>query len=424
MRVSGPGALSLARSLTQTSSFSPRHATLCSLFDAAGALIDEALVLYFQAPKSFTGEEVVEFQCHGGMMVASMVLEALVHQGARLATPGEFSKRAFLNGRIDLAEAEAIAHLIEAKSEEAAKILARQMKGELSRFVYEAREALLEILAYVEVSIDYAEEDLPQDLVRQMEAKLARLEQQLLQIVTVSQQRKGLMQGFKVAIVGKPNVGKSSLLNGLLQYDRAIISDVAGTTRDTIEEQMRIGTHLIKIVDTAGIRHTEEAVEQIGIARSKKAIEEADIVLALFDASRPKDAEDEEILALLTTYASSKHLIYVLNKTDLPCVFHGLEDALHVSTFASLQSIVDTLKAYLDTQRVDEGVLLTSAHQIASVQKAYGAIKEATPRLHEAELELFAFHLHEAINGLGAITRPYGVDEMLDKMFGTFCLGK
>lgn len=414
----------LACSLAQKPSFSPRHATLSSLFDPQGALIDEALVVYFQAPKSFTGEEVVEFQCHGGMMVASMVLDTLLGYGARLAAPGEFSKRAFLNGRIDLAEAEAIAKLIEAKSEEAAKILARQMKGELSRFVNEARESLLEILAYVEVSIDYAEEDLPEGLIHQMEAKLTALEQQLGQVVTVSEQRKGLMQGFKVAIVGKPNVGKSSLLNGLLHYDRAIISDVAGTTRDTIEEEMRIGTHLIKIVDTAGIRHTEEKVEQIGIARSKKAIEEADIVLALFDASRPKDAEDVEILALLDAYASSKHVVYLLNKTDLPKVFEGLENALHVSTLSSLSCVADALRTHLDTQRMDEGMLLTSTHQIASVRKAHEAIIEAKPRLEEAELELFAFHLNEAIGALGAITRPYGVDEMLDKMFGTFCLGK
>jgi tRNA modification GTPase len=240
-----------------------------------GTLIDEAIVIYFQAPRSFTGEEVVEFQCHGGYVVAESLLRAVLAEGARLAQPGEFSKRAFLNGRFDLTQAEATAALIEAKSDDAARILARQMKGELRGYIEGIRDALLEILAYSEVVIDYAEEDLPQDVVEQIEVNSRRLN--ILSHVPSNQAEdvQGLMQGFRVAIIGKPNVGKSSLLNALLDYERAIVSDIAGTTRDTIEEQVRIGTHLIRLVDTAGIRNAHDEIERIGIERSIAAIENA-----------------------------------------------------------------------------------------------------------------------------------------------------
>jgi tRNA modification GTPase len=254
IRLSGTKALEIAKKITKKENFTPRYATLSNVYDLQGTLIDESIILYFQAPFSFTAEDVVEIQCHGGFIVAQSILKTLLACGARLANPGEFSKRAFFNGRIDLSEAEAIAQLIEAKSEDAAKILARQMKGELKEFIEKIRDAIIHILAYSEVSIDYAEEDLPQDLVMQIEAKLRDLVDSLHKTLVASRSREGLMQGFRVAIVGKPNVGKSSLLNALLNYNRAIVSDIAGTTRDTIEEQVKIGTHLIRIVDTAGIR--------------------------------------------------------------------------------------------------------------------------------------------------------------------------
>ncbi len=271
IRLSGPASLDIAKKLSKKNNFTPRHATLTSLYDSSDDLIDESLVLYFQAPRSFTAEDVIEFQCHGGIVVADMILNEVLKHGARLATPGEFSKRAFLNGRIDLTEAEAIAKLIETKSIDAAKILTRQMKGEVKEFVESVRENLVEVLAFVEVNIDYAEEDLPQDLMDQIKDKLDDLRIELKKTYDSSKRREGLIEGFKVSIVGKPNVGKSSLLNSLLNYDRAIISDIAGTTRDTIEEEIRIGTHLIKIVDTAGIREANDTIERIGIQRSKKA---------------------------------------------------------------------------------------------------------------------------------------------------------
>lgn len=428
MRVSGPNALSLAKILSHKEAFIPRQATLCFLHDTMNDPIDQAIIIYFQAPHSFTSEDVVEFQCHGGVVVAQIILETLMAHGVRLANPGEFSKRAFLNGRIDLSEAEAIAALIETKSVDAAKMLTRQLKGELRDFVLHVRELLVEILAFVEVNIDYAEEDLPLDMLRQIETKLVNLHAKLLKTYESSKRRQGLIQGFKVAIVGKPNVGKSSLLNKLLSYDRAIISDIAGTTRDTIEEELRIGTHLVKIVDTAGIRQAGDVIEKIGIERSLKAIEESEIVIAMFDNSRASDEEDRTIMELLKEHAYDKHVLNVLNKSDLPSFFDrslfGTDDIISLSCHESTHLLVDALNAILDTTERDDTTMLTSLRQLSAVKKAYETIEESLRLLTQGELELFAFHINEAIYAISSITTAFERDEILDKMFGNFCLGK
>jgi len=309
--------LSIAKTLTKRVTFKVRYAPLTPLYDANSELIDEAITIYFEGPKSFTGEDVVEFQCHGGVVVAQEILQATLDAGARLAEPGEYSKRAFMNGRIDLTEAEAIAQLIEAKSEDAAKILAKQMKGSLREYVEEVRDQLLHALAYSEVTIDYAEEDLPQDLVEQIQARLSDISVNLKRTLQASESRQGLMQGFKVSLLGKPNVGKSSLLNSLLNYNRAIVSEIAGTTRDTIEEQVKIGSHIIRIVDTAGIREAGDEIERIGIERSIEAVEESDIVIAIFDGSRTLDAEDRKIIELMNAHKDDREFICVVNKQDL-----------------------------------------------------------------------------------------------------------
>ncbi|WP_292661170.1 tRNA uridine-5-carboxymethylaminomethyl(34) synthesis GTPase MnmE [Nitratifractor sp.] len=426
VRLSGPDALSIARRIAPHASLEPRYAQLQTLFDASGEVIDRGLVLRFQAPRSFTGEEVVEFQCHGGQIVAQEILEAALHHGARLAEPGEFSKRAFLNGKIDLSEAEAIAKLIEARSVDAARILARQVRGELGRFVDEAREALLRALAHSEVMIDYAEEDLPEDLVAKLQEQLTELSERLKRIVESSERRRGLIEGFRVAIVGKPNVGKSSLLNALLSYERAIVSDVAGTTRDTIEEEIRIGTHILRIVDTAGIREAGDRIEAIGVERSLRSVEEADIVLALFDRSRPWDAEDEAILEMLRN--SGKEWIAVLNKCDLPTRMATEKlapyEPVEIDTRKNFSALPERLKAFLDRYNVDEELMLSSRRQIEAVREAQQAIAEALPPLHAGELELFSYRLQEAATALGKITHPYESEEILDRMFGEFCLGK
>jgi len=345
----------------------------------------------------------------------------------RLAHPGEFSKRAFLNGRIDLSEAEAIAALIETQSVDAAKMLARQLKGELKTFVLHVRNLLVEILAFVEVNIDYAEEDLPHDMIEQIHTKLTYLYETLLKTYESSKRREGMMQGFKVSIVGKPNVGKSSLLNTLLSYDRAIISDIAGTTRDTIEESLRIGSHLIKIIDTAGIREAYDRIEKIGIERSIAAIEESEIVIAMFDNSRDFNEEDSAIIELLNTYAHEKHIVNVLSKVDLDNHFDTTllkEHYISLSHHQGVPQLLKYLETILDQKSYEDTTMLTSLRQREAVKKAYEAIESSLKRMNEGELELFAFHVNEAIDAISSITATFERDEILEKMFGSFCVGK
>jgi len=426
VRLSGSEALSIAQKLSLGKTFKKRHATLCDIYNAKGELLDEAIVLYFAGPHSFTAEDVVEIQCHGGSIVAELILQAALQAGARMAEAGEFSKRAFFNGRIDLSEAEAISQLIAAKSEDAAKILATQIKGSLKSFIEQVRDDMLHILAYSEVTIDYAEEDLPPDLVEQIRTKLLELQKLLQRTLLASKSRAGLMQGFRVAIVGKPNVGKSSLLNALLNYNRAIVSDIAGTTRDTIEEQVRIGSHLIRIVDTAGIREADDEIERIGIERSLEAIEQSDIVIALFDASREADAEDRAILDLLEDAAATKEKIFVKNKIDLPqkLDLDGVTWDLELNSKEDVSALVEKLASIMDRTNTSEEMMLISQRQIHAVEQTLQNIEEALEPLMDQELEIFSFHINEALKAIASITRPFENDEMLDKMFGSFCLGK
>jgi tRNA modification GTPase len=426
IRISGDMALNIAQKLSKRESFTPRYAYLSNIYDSDDELIDESILIYFRAPYSFTAEDVVEIQCHGGFIVAQSILKAVLDAGARLAEAGEFSKRAFFNGRIDLSEAEAIAGLIEAKSEDAAKILAKQMKGSLKEYIEKIRDEIIHILAYSEVSIDYAEEDLPQDLVEQIKAKLQDLTTSLQSTLRASQTRAGLMQGFRVAIVGKPNVGKSSLLNSLLNYNRAIVSDIAGTTRDTIEEQVKIGTHLIRIVDTAGIRVANDEIERIGIQRSLEAINDSDIVIALFDGSRVADDEDKEIIKLIKENTKDKDVLHVENKIDLPKKFEcdDIKFDMHINSKQSVDELVKRLETIMDMANSSDEMMLISQRQITAVQATLQNIQEALVPLQDQELEIFSFHLNEAVKEISSITRPFENDEMLDKMFGSFCLGK
>ena len=428
IRLSGDKALSIAKILTKRNTFTVRYAHLTPLYNAADELIDETISIYFQGPNSFTGEDVVEFQCHGGLVVAQEILQATLDAGARLAEPGEFSKRAFMNGRIDLTEAEAIAQLIEAKSEDAAKILAKQMKGSLREYVEEVRDQLLHALAYSEVTIDYAEEDLPQDLIEQIQARLSDISVNLKRTLQASESRQGLMQGFKVSLIGKPNVGKSSLLNALLNYNRAIVSEIAGTTRDTIEEQVKIGSHIIRIVDTAGIREAGDEIERIGIERSIEAVEESDIVIAIFDGSRELDGEDRKIIELMNAHKDDREFICVVNKQDLEQKL----DRTAIQSFSPMgisakendAQLIDSLKTIMDRENVSDEIMLISSRQIEAVKNTLTEIGEAIEPLGDQDLEIFSFHMNQAIHAMASITRPFDNEEMLDKMFGSFCLGK
>ncbi len=425
IRISGDEAIKALSTVTDASNITPRTAHLKNIHSLDGSLIDNAIVIYFKAPYSFTGEDIVEIQCHGGIGVSSLVLDELLKSGlVRLATGGEYSKRAFLNGKIDLSQAEAISKLIESKSACEVKLLARQLKGELKEFVENIRESLLYALAYSEVTIDYADEDLPSDILEQILSKLDNIKAQLIHTVESSKRREGLLGGFKVAIVGKPNVGKSSLLNKLLNYDRAIVSDIAGTTRDTIEESIKIGTHIIKIVDTAGIREANDEIEQIGIQRSKDAINEADIIVALFDNSKTLDNEDEKILEIINS--TDKDKIIVLNKCDLENKFDTakIDGHISLSTKIDINPLINALEDLLNNKNFEDEVMLISKRQVLAVTKTLEHINMAYTPLHNGMLEFFSHHVTEAIKEISSISRPYDNDEMFDKMFSSFCLGK
>lgn len=427
--MSGTKSLEIAQKITKRAKFNPRYAYLTDIFTADGSIIDESIVIYFQAPHSYTGEDIVEFQCHGGVMISSIIIDEVCSLGARVATAGEFSKRAILNDKIDISQAEAISKLIEAKSQVAVRLLAKQLKGSLKEYVDKIRQDLIEILAFIEVNIDYAEEDLPKDLEDQIKQKLLKMSQFLKKSLDASIARDGLIEGFKVSIIGKPNVGKSTLLNSLLNYDRAIISDQAGTTRDTIEESIKIKTYLIKIVDTAGIRDSSDNIEKIGIQRSLKSADESNIIVAVFDASCRLDQEDSYIIDLINRYKNSKDIITIVNKSDLAIKDFNRDaiDSLNpidTNFHIDIQSVLDKLTIILDQKSLDDDLILTSKRQINSVEEAHKLIEESISNLNEDELELFSYNINDAIQSISNITKPYNTDEMLDEMFSHFCLGK
>lgn len=423
VRLSGERALEFALKLSHKTKLTPRHATFTKLFNQNNEIIDEAIMIYFKAPYSFTGEDIVEFQTHGGFSVSEVLLEELVSLGARLALAGEFSKRACLNGKMTPLKALNIQDLILSKSALAAKIIARNMQGNLGELLEKIRTDLVKTLAFVETSIDYADDDLPSDLLKQISTMCEENSKILKEIYTLSQSRKGLIEGFKIAIVGKPNVGKSSLLNALLSYERAIVSDIAGTTRDTIEESFKLGTHLLRIIDTAGIRESKDVIEQIGVALSKKSLEDADIILAVFDASRVQDKEDEKIFDLLAN--TDKKIFWILNKSDLENVFKNTQNKnfIKLSAQKDITLLKEELQNYLNSFD-SEGIMVSSLNLINACKISSEAIFRAKGLLEESSLELFAFELNLAINELARFTKDFQRDEILDEMFGNFCLGK
>ncbi|EIL8509633.1 tRNA uridine-5-carboxymethylaminomethyl(34) synthesis GTPase MnmE [Campylobacter jejuni] len=423
VRLSGERALEFALKLSHKTKLTPRHATFTKLFNQNNEIIDEAIMIYFKAPYSFTGEDIVEFQIHGGFSVSEVLLEELVSLGARLALAGEFSKRACLNGKMTPLKALNIQDLIFSKSALAAKIIARNMQGNLGELLEKIRTDLVKTLAFIETSIDYADDDLPSDLLEQISTMCEENSKILKEIYTLSQSKKGLIEGFKIAIVGKPNVGKSSLLNALLSYERAIVSDIAGTTRDTIEESFKLGTHLLRIIDTAGIRESKDVIEQIGVALSKKSLEDADIILAVFDASRVQDKEDEKIFDLLAN--TDKKIFWILNKSDLENVFKNTQNKnfIKLSAQKDITLLKEELQNYLNSFD-SEGIMVSSLDLINACKISSEAIFRAKGLLEESSLELFAFELNLAINELARFTKDFQRDEILDEMFGNFCLGK
>ncbi len=427
VRLCGANAYTIATKLTKKTSITPRHATLSYIYDISSNPIDSVIVVYFKAPNSFNGEEIVEIQCHGGTMSASLILSRCMEEGARLAEPGEFTKLAVLNSKITIDQAEAINQLISANSEKSAKYLAKHLQGSLGKMVDDMRASLIDALSFSEVCIDYADEDLPQDTIDRLKDKIAKIADTLDYTVKASVAREGLFQGFKVSIIGKPNVGKSSLLNKILNFERAIVSPIAGTTRDTIEEQIKIGGFAIRLVDTAGIRSTEDEIEKIGIEYSIKAFNDSEIVLALFDSSTKLSDEDYEIIKLINS-GKSKKIIVILTKSDLDTyidksVFNDFW-VIEYNKNEEPIKIYNELEKILDDSYDFEGDILINKRQINAAQNAYTEVCSSLSFLENLELEFFSYHIKEAIQFISSITKPYDNDEMLDSMFKNFCLGK
>ncbi|MDR2977495.1 MAG: tRNA uridine-5-carboxymethylaminomethyl(34) synthesis GTPase MnmE [Streptococcaceae bacterium] len=392
-------------------------------------LIDEVMVSVFLAPKTFTREDIVEINTHGGIAVTQEILQLLLRSGARMAEPGEFTKRAFLNGRIDLAQAESVMDIVRAKTDEAAAVAVKQLGGNLSVLISGIRQEIIETLAQVEVNIDYPEYDDVEEATSEL--LLERIEHfrgRLSDLLSTAKRGKILRDGLKTAIIGRPNVGKSSLLNALLREDKAIVTDIAGTTRDTISEFANIGGVPIELIDTAGIRETSDKVEAIGVERSRKALSEADLVLLILDASEDLTAEDQELLEI----SSHATRILLLNKTDLPQKLDesGLpDDRIKISALKSenLQALEAQINHifFSGNLKGHDATVLSNARHIALVEKSLACLNEAQNALEIGmPVDLAQVSLREAWEKLGEITGDTAPDTLITQLFSQFCLGK
>ncbi|MDR0199192.1 MAG: tRNA uridine-5-carboxymethylaminomethyl(34) synthesis GTPase MnmE [Streptococcaceae bacterium] len=389
-------------------------------------LLDEVMVSVFRAPKTFTRENMVEINTHGGIAVTQEVLQLFLRCGARLAEPGEFTKRAFLNGRIDLTQAESVMDVIRAKTDAAANVAVKQLDGSLSRFIGKIRQEILETLAEVEVNIDYPEYDDVEIVTSQLlREKTAQFQALLENLLATAKRGKILREGLKTAIIGRPNVGKSSLLNALLHEEKAIVTDVAGTTRDTISEFVNLGGVPLELMDTAGIRETDDVVEAIGVARSKKVIDEADLVLLVLDASSNLTDEDKALLEL----SSNLTRIILLNKTDLAQQVK-LDGALEISALQSLglEALSDKISELFFDEKLavkSDSAILSNARQIALVEEALSNLTAVNAGLEAGlPVDLVQVDLTACWRALGEIVGDNAPDALITQLFSQFCLGK
>lgn len=388
-------------------------------------IVDEVLCNIFLAPKSFDGENTVEINCHGGIYVTNRVLQVLLNAGFRLAERGEFSKRAFLNQRLDLTQAEAIMDIISANNSLALKSSANSLRSSTSRLIHGFRDKLLDLLAKIEVNIDYPEyEDAVEVTHEFLEPILGELLRDMEVILDNSSISTIAIHGLKTAIVGKPNVGKSSLLNMLLDEDKAIVSSVAGTTRDFVEGSLNIRNITLHLIDTAGIHHSTDDVEAIGIERSKKAIASADLVLLVLDSSRPLEEEDY----LLLKITEQKKRVIIANKADLEPSWK-MEESIGISAKQGkgLEALADKIYEITNIHRlnIDEGKFLNNQRQVALMSRAYQSLKNALCAAKEGvDIDLIEIDIKQAFDSLGEITGEAYPDELITALFTKFCLGK
>lgn len=395
--------------------------------------IDEVLVTVMRAPKSYTREDVIEINCHGGIISLKRILELVLSNGARMAEPGEFTKRAFINGRIDLVQAEAVADIISAKTELSLKAGIKHLKGVFSGKIAEIQNELIEVIALLEANIDFPDDEIPLIKYKQMSNRCKRLLGNIDMMLKTADEGKILKEGLHVAIAGKPNVGKSSLLNVLLEEERAIVTDIPGTTRDTIEEMINIKGVPVKLIDTAGIRKTKNAIESKGVFLSKKAIERADVVLFVLDSCRPITMEDKVIFDEL----KQKKSIVVINKIDLTPVIYmnKIKQKFHPQNIIKISCLkrinIEQLKSKIVNAVLSSGIKDIESVVISNIRHKY-ALEEAETFLRNALIglnnriseECIALDCRGALDKLGAITGKVTSDDILDEIFSKFCIGK
>ncbi len=438
VRLSGEEALQIAQSifsgkeLTKVESHTINYGHIIN--PRTKQEIDEVMVSVMRAPKTFTRENVVEINCHGGIVATNEILQLLLSNGARLAEPGEFTKRAFLHGRIDLSQAEAVMDLIRAKTDRSMKVALNQLDGNLSQLIRNLRQDILDVLAQVEVNIDYPEyDDVEEITTRLLKEKAQDTKARIEQLLQTAKQGKVLREGLATAIIGKPNVGKSSLLNHLLHEDKAIVTDVAGTTRDVIEEYVNVRGVPLKLVDTAGIRETSDKVEKIGVERSKKAIEQADLVMLVLNQSEPLTVEDQQLIDL----TKDKKRIVLLNKVDLPSKIDFTQltkeidegELLNISVLKNegINKLEEKIAKLFfgGIENSQTTIMVTNARHIGLLNQARDSLDSVLSGIEaNMPVDLIQIDMTNCWDLLGEITGDSYQDELLTQLFSQFCLGK
>lgn len=416
------------KSLMDMKSYTMRYG---HIIDEDGNHVDEVIVSFMKGPRSFTAEDTIEINCHGGVVATKRVLEQVIKQGVRLAEPGEFTKRAFLNGRIDLSQAEAVIDIINAKTDLSMKSALMQSEGVISKEIGSLRESLISTIAHIEATVDYPEDDL-EEVTAEMGIKdLEVVKAELKRLIDTAEEGKILREGLSTVIVGKPNVGKSSLLNALTRENRAIVTDIPGTTRDVIEEYINISGVPIKIVDTAGIRETEDVVEKIGVERSREKIKEADLIILILDSSRGLSEEDKEII----NHISDKKYMVLLNKSDLNSKINKDDLAslnsknifrISAKTGEGIDDVRNAIKElFFKGEIASNNVIITNTRHKESLFRAYESIVSAIYILKNTfAIDLASIDIRNAWTFLGEITGDSLEENIIDKIFKDFCLGK
>lgn len=427
VRLSGDNALKIADKIFSCKEKDRKPNVMYLGTVSTSDLKDKALCVYFKAPRSFTGEDVVEFQCHGGRIIVENIMSECINLGARLATNGEFSRRAFLNGKMDLTSVEGMADMINAESVAAERLAYSQFKGEISSVAEKLQSDLETVIAYVEASFDYPEEDMPAVNVPEVKNTLLNQRDTLKKLISTYSLGSAVKNGISVAIVGKPNVGKSSLLNAILGFDRAIVTDIAGTTRDVLTSSYTYKGVLFNFFDTAGIRETADTIEKIGVKIAKNTLETADIVLAVFDANQPLSDEDKEILSSV----KDKNTVVIKNKTDLEDILDDIPEEFDViSVSAKNNEHIDTLKEKLYSLSgagkllSTESAVISSKRQLIALKEALTAIENALVGIEDDLADCLIIDIRTAWEKYGEITGTTATEHIIDTIFSKLCLGK